>query len=107
MIVFPTPPVQSAGAYTRSITWQPKEKRFTTIYGYEALYGLFYFEIDKSTSILPNKKIKKVLSRDNNSKGSKVVVQFGSEDLEATITGVEGKHPTNSLIIRLAYNRVE
>ncbi|CAH3032781.1 unnamed protein product, partial [Porites lobata] len=69
-------------------------------------YGLFYFEIDKSTSILPNKKIKKVLSRGNNSKGSKVVVQFGSEDLEATITGVASKHPTNSLIIRLAYNRV-
>ena len=37
----PTPPVQSVDAYVRtyarSITWQPKEKRLTIIYGYGAL----------------------------------------------------------------------
>ena len=53
--------------------------------------GLFYFEIDNSTSVLATKKIKKVLSGDNKSKGSRVLVQYGNEELEAIILGVSGK----------------
>ena len=53
-------------------------------------YGLFYFQVDQSTSIVPTKNIKKVLSGDNKSEGSKVVVRFGMEELEATIIGVAG-----------------
>ena len=41
LIVFPTPPVQSVDAYvrtyTRSITWQPNEKRLTIFNEYGAL----------------------------------------------------------------------
>ena len=33
LIASPTPPVQSVDVYARSITWQPKEKRLTKIYG--------------------------------------------------------------------------
>ena len=47
-------------------------------------YGLF------STSIVPTKNIKKVLSGDNKSKGSKVVARYEKEELEATIIGVTG-----------------
>ena len=43
LIVSPTTPVQSVNAYVRtyarSITWQPKEKRLTIIYGYGALWS--------------------------------------------------------------------
>ena len=53
-------------------------------------YGLFYFEVDKSTSIVPTKNIKRVLNGDRKSEGSKVVVQFGMEELQATIIGVAG-----------------
>ena len=53
-------------------------------------YGMFYFGIDQSTSIVPTKNIKKVLSRDNKSKGSKVVARYEKEELEATIIGVTG-----------------
>ena len=53
-------------------------------------YGLFYFGIDNSTSIVPTKNIKKVLSGDKKSKGSKVVVRYDKEELEATIIGVAG-----------------
>ena len=55
-------------------------------------YGLFYFEIDHSTSIVPTKNITKVLSGDNKSEGSIVVVRFGKDDLEATIIGVAGMY---------------
>ena len=54
-------------------------------------YALFYFDSDKTTSIVPMKNIKKVISGDNTSKGSKVVVLYGKEQLEATILGVAGK----------------
>lgn len=53
--------------------------------------GLFYFEIDNSTSIVPTKNIKKVLSGDNKSAGSKVLVQYGKDELEAIIIEVSGK----------------
>ena len=56
-------------------------------------YGLFYFQSDNSTSIVPTKKIKKVISGDNTSKGSKVILQYGKEELEATIIGVAGEIP--------------
>ena len=53
--------------------------------------ALFYFEIDNSTSILATKHIQKVLSGDRKTEGSKVVVKYGEQDLEATILAVAGK----------------
>lgn len=52
--------------------------------------GLFFFEIDNSTCVLATKKISKVLEGDNKSKGSRVLVKYGEEELEATIVGVSG-----------------
>ena len=52
--------------------------------------GLFFFEIDNSTCVLATKRISKVLEGDNKTKGSKVLVQYGTEELEATIIGVSG-----------------
>ena len=37
LIVSPTLPVQSVDAYTRSVTWQPNEKRLNIFYEYGAL----------------------------------------------------------------------
>ena len=54
-------------------------------------YTLFYFDLDKTTSTLPMNNIKKVMSGDYTSKGSKVVVLYGNEQLKATILGVAGK----------------
>lgn len=56
-----------------------------------AKYGLFYFEMAKSTSIVQTKNIKKVITRDNMSNGSRFLLQYGKEVLEATIIGVAGK----------------
>jgi len=50
--------------------------------------GLFFFEIDNLTCVLATKKICKVLESDNKSKGSRVLVTYGEEELEATIIGV-------------------
>lgn len=52
--------------------------------------GLFFFEIDNSICVLATKKIIKVLEGDKKSKDSKVLVQYGMEELEATIIGVSG-----------------
>ena len=54
-------------------------------------YGLFYFEIDKTLSILPSNKVKKVVQGDNTSEGSIVEVYFGKEVLRAEIIAVDGK----------------
>jgi hypothetical protein len=42
-------------------------------------YGLFYFEYEKTVSIVPMNKIKKVLNGDNTSKGSIVEIMFGKD----------------------------
>ena len=55
-------------------------------------YGLFYFESDRTISIVPLKKVVKVISGDNVSKGSKVVLSYGSLSLEAEIIGVSGMY---------------
>ena len=54
-------------------------------------YGLFYFEIDKTLSILPSNKVKKVVQGDNTSEGSIVEVYFGTDVLTAEIITVDGK----------------
>ena len=54
-------------------------------------YGLFYFDSDKSTSIVPTKNILTVMKGDNTTKGSEVIIKYGKEELEATIVGVAGK----------------
>jgi hypothetical protein len=54
-------------------------------------YGLFYFEYDKTVSIVPMNKIKKVLNGDNTSKGSIVEIMFGKDPLKAKIIAVHGK----------------
>ena len=54
-------------------------------------YGLFYFPIDQTTSIVPVKNIQKVVEGDNKSKGSKVRVEFERHVHEAEIIGVNGK----------------
>lgn len=51
---------------------------------------LLFSEIDNLTCVLASKKISKVLEGDNKSKGSKVLVEYGMEELEATIIGVSG-----------------
>ncbi|KAJ7329018.1 hypothetical protein OS493_023310 [Desmophyllum pertusum] len=60
-----------------------------------AKYGLFYFEMAKSTSIVQTKNIKKVITRDNMSNGSRFLLQYGKEVLEATIIGVAGSDESN------------
>lgn len=52
--------------------------------------SLFFFEIDNSTCVLATKTITKVLEGDNKSKGGKVLVEYGKEELEATIIRVSG-----------------
>jgi len=52
--------------------------------------ALFFFEIDNSTCVIATKKITENLEGDNKTKGSKVLVQYGTEELEATIVGVSG-----------------
>lgn len=54
-------------------------------------YGLFYFPIDQTTSIIPIKNIQKVVQGDNVSKGSKVMVKFERQVYQAEIIGVNGK----------------
>lgn len=53
-------------------------------------YGLFYFPIDQTTSIIPIKNIQKVVQGDNVSKGSKVMVKFERQVYQAEIIGVNG-----------------
>ena len=55
-------------------------------------YGLFYFESDRTVSVLPSVKIKNVVTGDNTTPGSVVEVQYGTAVLKATIIAVDGKH---------------
>ena len=54
-------------------------------------YGLFYFETDKTLSILPSNKVKKVVQGDNTSEGSIIEVYFSKDVLTAEIIAVDGK----------------
>lgn len=54
-------------------------------------YGLFYFEVDKTVSVVPLKKIRKVIKGDNTSKGSVVEIFYTGVVLKAEITAVDGK----------------
>ena len=51
----------------------------------------FYFETDKTLSILPSNKVKKVVQGDNTSEGSIIEVYFGKDVLTAEIIAVVGK----------------
>ena len=55
-------------------------------------YGLFYFDCDSMLSVVPLSKIVKVISGDNVSKGSKVMLKYGPDLLEAYIIGVNGMY---------------
>ena len=52
---------------------------------------VFYFETDKTLSILPSNKVKKVVQGDNTSEGSIIEVYFGKDILTAEIIAVDGK----------------
>ena len=54
-------------------------------------YGLFYFEVDKTVSVVPLKKIRKVIKGDNTSKGSVVEIFYAGVVLKAEIIAVDGK----------------
>ena len=51
-------------------------------------YGLFYSDCDWTLSVVPRRKIVEVISGDNVSKGSKVMLKYGPDVLEADIIGV-------------------
>ena len=51
----------------------------------------FYFETDKTLSILPSNKVKKVVQGDNTSEGSIIEVYFSKDVLTAEIIAVDGK----------------
>ena len=53
-------------------------------------YGLFYFASDRTVSIVPLNNIEKVISGDNVSKGSTVMLKYGKEVLQAEIIDVNG-----------------
>ena len=53
-------------------------------------YGLFYFASDRTVSVVPLKNVQKVISGDNVSKGSKVLLKYESQTLDADIVGVNG-----------------
>ena len=57
-----------------------------------AKYGLFYFESDRTISVLPSSKIKRVVTGDNTTPGSVVEVQYGADVLKAKIIAVDGKN---------------
>ena len=54
-------------------------------------YGLFYFEVDNTVSVVPLKKIRKVIKGDNNSKGSVAEIFYAGVPLKAEIIAVDGK----------------
>ena len=54
-------------------------------------YGLFYFPIDQTTSVVPVKNIQTVVHGDNKSEGSKVRVEFEGHVHDAEIIAVNGK----------------
>lgn len=53
-------------------------------------YGLFYFASDRTVSIVALKKIEKVISGNNKSKGSTVMLKYENEVLQAEIIDVNG-----------------
>ena len=55
-------------------------------------YGLFYFDSDQTISVVPLNKIAKVINGDNVSKGSRVLLKYGSQTLEADIVAVNGMY---------------
>ena len=55
-------------------------------------YGLFYFESDKTVSVVPISKSVKVLRGDNTSKRSTVELFYGSVLLKAEIIAVDGEY---------------
>ena len=54
-------------------------------------YGLFYFEVDQTLSVVPLRKIQKVIEGDNTSKGSVVEIFYGSVLLKAELIAANGK----------------
>lgn len=66
-------------------------------------YGLFYFESDKTVSVLPSNKVKKVMQGDNTSKGSIVEVCYGKDLLTAEIIAVDGKSCLTMHVFSLLY----
>ena len=68
-------------------------------------YGLFHFDCDWTLSVVPLSKIVKVISGDNVSKGSKVMLKYGPDVLEADIIGVNGMYVClSTLIIGFLFN---
>lgn len=67
-------------------------------------YGLFYFDCDWTLSVVPLSKIIKVISGDNVSKGSKVMLKYGRDVLEADIIGVNGMYVCPLLTIGFLLN---
>ena len=53
-------------------------------------HGLFYFASDRTVSVVSTKKIEKVVSGDNTSKGSIVMLKYGKEVFQAEIIAVNG-----------------
>ena len=70
-------------------------------------YGLFYFNKDKSVSILKLTAISKVLNGTNTKPGSTVLVKYGNEcePYEAQIIEVEGKSNFESISV-YRYNQL-
>ena len=54
-------------------------------------YGLFYFESDKTISVVPLCKVKRVFKGDNKTAGSIVELYYGQILLKAEIIAVGGK----------------
>lgn len=54
-------------------------------------YGLFYFDLDQSLSIVPTSKVKNIIEGDHKTAGSLVELYYGSLLLKAEIIAVDGK----------------
>lgn len=55
-------------------------------------FGLFYFESDKTLSVVPLAKITKVIEGSNTAEGSTVELQYGNVVLKAKLIAVGGKY---------------
>ena len=71
-------------------------------------YALFYFDSDRTISVVPLKKIQKVINGDNVSKGSQVLLKYGSQTLEADIVAVNGMYfylltPVNRNVLKIIH----
>ena len=64
-------------------------------------YGLFYFELDKTVSVVPISKIAKVLRGDNTSTRSSVELFYGSVLLKAEIIAVDGEYVLSFKFLKL------